>query len=257
MRVGLRRLRSALLVFGPAIGSPEMERLGAEARWLGQEVGALRDLDVARMDILEPEAAAHPDEPGFAGLARLLAAEAGRARTGVRTLLGGARVQGFLIDLARFVETRGWLVPEDIDQSRRLAAPVGERARQALDQRWKAAARRAREIDHLEHEARHELRTELKTLRYAVEFFAPLFAPRKVEPFVRRLKKLQAAFGDMNDAAMAQRLFSGADAPGARDLAAQRASGWIIGARLARAEEGWTNARSLWRDLGALKPFWR
>jgi hypothetical protein len=78
-----------------------------------------------------------------------------------------------------------------------------------------------------------------------------------VEPFGRRLKRLQGVFGDLTDASMAQALFTGPAAPGARDLAAQRASGWIIGARLARAEHGWTGARALWRDLKALKPFWR
>jgi inorganic triphosphatase YgiF len=257
LRVGLRRLRSAFLSFRAAVGSPELERLSAEAKWLGQEVGALRDLDVARIDILEPEAAAHPDEPGFASLARSLEAEAGTVREGVRALLGGARVQAFLMDLARFVETRGWLLPEDMDQSGRLAAPVGELARAALDARWKAAAKRARGIDHLGHDARHDLRKELKKLRYAVEFFAPPFPPKKVAPFVRRLKKLQAVFVDLTDATMARTLFSGANAPGAKDLAAQRASGWIIGARLARAEHGWAGARSLWRDLKSLKPFWR
>lgn len=257
LRVGLRRLRSAFLVFSSAIASPEVDRLGAEAKWLGQEVGALRNLDVARTDILEPEAAAHPDEVGFATLARSLVDSASEARQEVRKTLGGARVQAFLMDLAQFVETRGWLLPDDMDQSRRLAEPVGEMARSSLGRRWKATAKRAKGIDSLEHEARHDLRKELKKLRYAVEFLSPLYSQKKVAPFVKRLKKLQSVFGDLNDAAMAQELFSGDDAPGARNLAAQRASGWIIGARLAKADLGWAGAKSLWRDLKALKPFWR
>jgi inorganic triphosphatase YgiF len=257
LRVGLRRLRSALAAFGPAIGSPAAGRLAAEARWLGQEIGRLRDLDVAIGDIVAPEAAARPHEPGFAALGAALAERAEATRSDVRRLLASPRLQDFLIDLARFVEARGWLIPDDIDQSRRLAVPVTDLAQGALGKRWKAASRRARGIAHLDIEARHDLRKELKKLRYAVEFMAPLHPAKKVRPFVRRLKDLQAVFGDLNDAAMAEALLLGAGAPAADDPAAQRATGWIIGARLARAEHGWAEARSLWRELTALGPFWR
>ena len=52
LRVGLRRLRSAFLVYKSALESPEMARLSGEAKWLGQEVGGLRDLDVVANDIV-------------------------------------------------------------------------------------------------------------------------------------------------------------------------------------------------------------
>src|SRR5262249_49849242 len=72
LRVGLRRLRSAFSTFAPALRSGETVRLNAEARWLGQEVGRLRDLDVLALDIVTREANAHPDEPGFAVIAEAL-----------------------------------------------------------------------------------------------------------------------------------------------------------------------------------------
>jgi inorganic triphosphatase YgiF len=257
LRIGLRRLRSALAAFGPAIGSPAAGHLNAEARWLGREVARLRDLDVAMSHILQREATARPDEPGFAALREALAARATAARDEIRVLLAGARLQNFLIDLARFVETRGWLMHDDIDQSRRLAVPVADLSRSALDRRWKAASRRARGIAHLDIDARHDLRKELKRLRYVIEFMAPLYPPKRVRPFVKRLKTLQAVFGDLTDAAMAEGLLLGPDAPGIDAPAVQRAVGWIIGARLARAEHGWSQARALWRDLHDKDPFWR
>ena len=257
LRVGLRRLRSAFALFEPAIGSPELERLREEARWLCQEVGALRDLDVARTDILEPEARAHPEEAGFAVLLDALKAPTAAARKAAREMLNETRAQGFLIDLARFVESRGWLVPSDMDQSRRLAMPVETLAGQALDRRWKGIGKRAKRLDELGVAERHELRKELKKLRYATLFMTPLYPGKKVRAFGRRLRDLQAAFGDLNDAAVARGLFSGDGAPGAGDAAAQRASGWIIGARLARAEHGWSRTRSLWGELREARPFWR
>ena len=77
LRIGLRRLRSAFSVFSPVLESPEMARLNEEARWLGQEVGRLRDLDVVANDIVRREAGAHPDEPGLPALADALSRQAG------------------------------------------------------------------------------------------------------------------------------------------------------------------------------------
>ena len=45
LRIGLRRLRSAFGIFRPIIGHPELQRLNEEAKFIGSEVGALRDLD--------------------------------------------------------------------------------------------------------------------------------------------------------------------------------------------------------------------
>ena len=138
LRIGLRRLRSVFSVYKSALESPEMGRLSGEAKWLGQEVGRLRDLDVVANDIVGREAALHPDEPGLSALAEALARQAGEQRDHVRTLLMGARAQAFLIDLAQFVETRGWLVPADFapdgaagGAGRRFGA---SRAQQALEE---------------------------------------------------------------------------------------------------------------------------
>ena len=57
--------------------------------------------------------------------------------------LAGARAQAFLINSARFVETRGWLVPLDFEQTERLATPVTKLARHALSKRWKTVSKRA------------------------------------------------------------------------------------------------------------------
>ena len=257
LRIGLRRLRSAFCVFSAVLQSPEMTRLNGEARWLGQEVGRLRDLDVVANDIVRREAETHPDEPGLPALADALSRQAGGLRDHLRKLLPEARVQAFLIDLARFVETRGWLVPQDFGQTERLAAPVVELAGKALNKRSKKVRKRARGLETLTVEQRHELRKELKTLRYAVEFFSPLYPAKRVDPFLKRLKKLQAVFGDLNDAATVRAMLTGAEAPGAGDPAAQRAIGWVIGASQARAEFGWAGAKALWGSLDETRPFWK
>ncbi|MCX7645267.1 MAG: CHAD domain-containing protein [Rhodobacteraceae bacterium] len=256
LRVGLRRLRSALSLFGPAIGGPETDRLGEEAKWLGQETGRLRDLDVLAGELLAPEAAAHPDEPGFAPLAAVLARAAAAQRDALRQALAGERARQFLLDLARFIETRGWVLAEDIAQSSRLAMPVRELALAALARRWKKAARRARGLETLNVAERHELRKELKKLRYAGEFLAPLFPGRGTERFLKRLKALQDIFGELNDAALAESLLAGGSLLDGQEAAVHRAAGRLIGARLARAEIAWAGARERWHELSRRRPFW-
>jgi len=257
LRIGLRRLRSAFATFRPVLHSSELMRLGEEARWLGREVGKLRDLDVVANELVRQEAQNHADEPTLFALTDALLGQARQRREQLRPLLVGPRVQAFLIDLARFVETRGWLVPQDFDQTRRLAEPVAEFAGEALDKRWKKLGKRTSGLKALTVEQRHELRKELKKLRYTVEFLSSLFPAKRVDQFLKRLKRLQDAFGGLNDAATVKAMFRGADSLGAEDARLQRAIGWMIGASQVRAELGWADARRLWRDLEQTGLFWR
>jgi len=256
LRIGLRRLRAVFAIFGPVIGGPALDQLKDEARWLGQETGRLRDLDVAVHDLLRPEADANPDTPGFARLAGLLDTAATDQRARLRDTLSGTRAQVFLLGLARFTEARGWLDPGDIDQSQRLSQPLMDVAQAALAVHWTRSMRRARGINSLSVEARHDLRKSLKGLRYAVEFLSPVLDDKSTRQFVKRLRKLQDLFGDLNDLAMAGALFTGPQAPGVDDPQVQRAVGWIMGARTVRADIAWGHARALWHDLRAAPRPW-
>ncbi|MEX2518974.1 MAG: CHAD domain-containing protein [Paracoccaceae bacterium] len=259
LRIGLRRLRTAFSLFAPALRSPEATRLAEEARWLAAAaaVGELRDLEVARGDIIEPAGAAHPQEAGFRILAAALSEAEAPMRISLREMLDGKRVQAFLLHLARFTECRGWLLSDDIAQTERLARPAPKLARAALEKTWRKVEIRARGLDGLGVEERHELRKSLKKLRYAVDFLRPLYPKKKVKEYLKKLKLLQDIFGDLNDVEMAAALFTGPEALGADDPASQRAVGWILGSKSTGAEIAWARASRLWRDLAEAKPFWR
>lgn len=255
LRVGLRRLRSAFAVFATVLDSPGMARLKDEARWLGQEVGTVRDLDVVAGEIVRREADAHDQEPALAALADALGERAAAARAKLRAVIAGRRAQAFVIDLARFVETRGWLLPEDFGQTGRLAEPIIELAEAALARCWKKARKSARRLEALDAEQRHALRKDLKKLRYAAEFLSSLYPEKRVQPFLKRMKRLQSAFGELNDAELVRSMFA-ADAPLA-GIGAERAIGWVIGASQARAEHGWAGAKALWEELEDTRRFWK
>ena len=255
LRIGLRRLRSVLGAFRPAIGCAEADRLNGLARELGATVGALRDLDVLADDILGPAAGATPGEPGFAGLAEKVAERRDATRRQVRDTLAGADVAAFVLDLAGFVATRGWQPGEAGEAA--LERPVRKLAKDALDTRWKALKRRAKGIKGLSLEERHDMRKEIKKLRYVAEVVESLFPTARVERFRAALKSLQDDFGALNDAAMVEGLLGGRGAPGAGDPDAQRAAGRVIGATGAQAAQLWPRAVGDWRALAKLGPFWR
>lgn len=258
LRVGLRRARSALSLFGPALAGPKAEALSAAARELAAAAGDLRDLDVLATEILGPAAARAPaDAAGFEALAESVAARRIEARARLRETLAGPQARRLLIDLSAFVELRGWLRPTDLAQTAQLARPVGETAAAALGKRWKKVRRQARNLEDLDVEARHELRKQLKKLRYGVDFFGPMWPEETAAPYAKALRKLQNVFGSLNDIAMAEARLSGEDAPCADHPAAQRAIGRMLGRMEMTAEADWTRALARWQALEALKPFWK
>ncbi|MCO5160992.1 MAG: CHAD domain-containing protein [Mesorhizobium sp.] len=256
LRIGLRRLRSWFSIFQRVVRSAELGRLAGEAAWLAGEVGRLRDMEVAGHDIVGAEAARYPDESSLAALADLIARHSADERARLLPLLEGSRVQAFELDLIRFVETSGWVEETDLDQSRRLSAPVSAFADEALGRRWKKTRKRARGLRKLGTGERHELRKELKKLRYAFDFFGSLYDPKRMARLSRRLKALQDVFGEVNDAAMVRRLLADPAFAALDDPRLQRAAGWILAVTQLRAETTWTEAARLWRRLRDSRRFW-
>jgi inorganic triphosphatase YgiF len=256
LRVGLRRLRTALKLFDPVLGSPAGAAISEAAQVLGQAVSGLRDLDVLGEEV------ADLSESGLDDAARdaLLGALAARReveRQRVRARLAGPEGTDFVFALAEFIETRGWLLPTDYAQTARLARPIGALAPKMLDKRLKTSRRRARGIEHLDDHALHDLRKSLKSLRYGVEMLAPAYGGREVAAYVRAIKDLQDRFGSLTDAAMAHHWLAGAEAAGASDPAAQRAAGWQLGFMAARVARDRPRIFSAWEELAGVKPFWR
>ena len=54
MRIGLRRLRAAIAIFADVVDDEELETIKGELKWITQELGPARDLDVFAADVLAP-----------------------------------------------------------------------------------------------------------------------------------------------------------------------------------------------------------
>jgi inorganic triphosphatase YgiF len=70
MRIGLRRLRAALKFFAGVVADGDMERIESEMKWITQELGPARDLDVFAQEVIAPLKEAHPEDADLAAAHR-------------------------------------------------------------------------------------------------------------------------------------------------------------------------------------------
>jgi triphosphatase len=249
LRIGLRRLRSAIRAFRGLSESPTAREIEVLARDLGRSVGPLRNADVFIDGVLAPVAGLKKGEPGFSELRAALEAHRAATREQVRVILGSEQWSKLQIHLA--------LWPRTIAGDKRLRTPVRAYATKSLAKQWKKVAKRAVEIDDLTIEGRHDMRKVLKGFRYTCEFFGSLYAPRKVGPFIKDLKRLQDVFGYLNDVATAAELNAICHERCRKSLEAQRAVGFVLGWHEARANTAWDHVLEAWDQLERRKLFWK
>ncbi|GAA0785529.1 CYTH and CHAD domain-containing protein [Roseibium denhamense] len=257
LRVGLRRLRSAFRIFKPVLNPATMAPLDAIARQIAAEAGALRDLDVLVDEIVVPVIGKAPDSITFDALLDDLNTRRDQdTRSTLVAHLQSAEVNAFLLDLAAYTEGRGWLDPEDFDQSTHLAQPIEAFASLALAKHWKKVLKFGKRLDELTVPERHDMRKAMKKLRYGIEFFACLYPKDTVKPLLKRMKKLQDIFGYLNDVAMAETLPEKCKVTGKNALPASQAIGFVIGWHEAQCQAMWQHAKGYWDSTRETPKFW-
>ncbi|HTX23235.1 MAG TPA: CHAD domain-containing protein [Steroidobacteraceae bacterium] len=203
MRVGLRRLRTAISIFKDLVHGPETEAIKTELKWLTDQLAAARDLDVLIEKQLRPLRNAAPIGAAAAVLEQDLdarrAAELAKAKAAVeseRYRSGGLRT-------ALWLAEGSWLGRDDPARAALRERPAAQLAAETLGARTKKMLKKARRVGKLDARARHRLRIGVKKLRYACEFFAGLFPGPKQsarrERFCKALRALQGLLGELND----------------------------------------------------------
>jgi inorganic triphosphatase YgiF len=248
LRVGLRRLRSALRAFRPLNDTPALQRLEEEARGLARTAGRLRDADVLIEEIYAPVAARAKGEAGFAELRDGALAFRNKLRGEVRDALVGEPWSRLQLHVALWRCT--------IRESELEGVKVQDFAPTALQRNWKKPAKLGASIETLAFEQRHELRKSLKRLRYVVEFFSSLYAGEDVARFVKELKRMQEILGYMNDVVSAKRLVAIAREYCAASADAQRAAGYVLGWHDAEATHRWKDAGKEFQRLSKYAEYW-
>jgi inorganic triphosphatase YgiF len=248
LRIGLRRLRSALRAFRPLGATEALSEIDDHARALSRTVGELRDADVLIEEIYAPVAGMLERDPGIADLRPVLLAHRTRARERVHSALLGQPWSLLQLHLA--------LWPQTVENAKELEAPVGRFARASLKRRWKKVAECGGRLDDLSIVERHEMRKALKTLRYTAEFFASLYPEARTRRFVKEIRSLQEVFGYLTDVVAAERLTAICREGCSDSPEAQRAAGYVLGWHNAQAAHAWAHAHKGWRKLASVPQFW-
>ena len=200
MRVAVRRLRATLRTFRGLWDRPPNDALRAELRWLGAQLGPVRDGQVLATR-LDEAVHAEPAElvlgPVAARLRQHFAADVARSLDALRAALGSDRYTDLLVRLDELLE--GSTV-RTVD-ARWVARRVRRTVRRADDR-----LNRALDADRPEKDAAlHEARKAYKAARYAVEVREPA-AGKRATTLLDRLKDLQDRLGAHQDSVVTRQV---------------------------------------------------
>jgi len=201
MRVGVRRLRSALKLFDASAPCPP--ELVQDIEWLGGELGGARDWDVLSTSTLQRASQALAASKQVMALQTLMLERVRAQRRLAVAAITSARYTRLLLSLA------AWLI-ETAAGSDALQQPVRGYARATVKRKHqKLLQRGARIADanaELDAGALHRTRIAGKQARYALEFFQSLYRSKRVRPYLAALSNLQDELGRHNDLVVADRL---------------------------------------------------
>ena len=245
LRVGARRLRSALSTFGKALAHPELDKVKAELRWLSLACDRIRNLDVYAEAL--PAGGDAAVSPGLVALHDALLTARAEARRDVAGVAASERFRRLMIDVAAWAETGGWLANEAAQ------GPIRPFAEAALDRRRKKMLKLGRDIEAADDAALHKLRIAAKKIRYAGDALGDLYPRKRVQRFVGRLKDLQGELGELNDIATAGPLLESLVLAPAAALVA----GENLGIRRAERPERARRAGKAFAKLVHARRFWR
>lgn len=208
MRVGMRRLRSALSMFKSMLHLPD--EIEQELAWLATQLGDARDWDVLAESTLPGLAKDMTDPANIDGLQQAATDKAHEHHVTTAAAVASPRYTRLMLNLTRWVQTMGWHEDQATVAATgiELGDPVLKFANKTLKRDQRRLRTRAKNLRAATPEARHRLRIAAKKTRYAAEFFDSLFSPKTVRSYVKALAGLQDELGFLNDAAVADRLLT-------------------------------------------------
>jgi triphosphatase len=227
LRVGIRRLRSALRRFRRWVAAPPDELVDG-LRALFATLGMARDSDVLQSGVMaELAKAGAPALRLPAGPVGPDPIDAVRAAVTQRLLLAWIAWRTALpAASASPAATEAQAAAANAaqrtaaDDPRAWQHDAGRRLR-----RWHARlVADAKAFDEFDDAELHALRKRIKRQRYAVEFFAPLLRRRRVERYLVALTTVQERMGTLNDLLVARQRYQALGTP---DPAAWFALGWL------------------------------
>ena len=123
MRVAMRRLRAAISLFKDVLADERRDAIRNELKWISNELGAARDLDVFIGKTLEPARKKHPDEPGLESLVSSFQEQREQAYDRALAAVALQRFRTLVLDTAAWIEAGSWVMGgEGLDRAKTIEA---------------------------------------------------------------------------------------------------------------------------------------
>ena len=246
MRVALRRLRTAFVLFGPCLQTKAIKRFNAAIRKMGVPLGAARDWDVFVIETMPEAVKGGVPEPALAGIAAAARKARERSHAAVRRMLAGPEPTTLVLEIEAWVSGGRWRGDDCIE----AATPVVDLLPKLLGRIRRKVGKRARGLTRRSSARLHPLRKSIKKLRHASEDSAALFKRSRVSAYARHCRRLQILLGEINDAAVTKRLLA-AIGSGAKRPAE------LLEWNAKRSAAALKMLPDAWARLDAAKAFWR
>jgi len=196
-RVASRRLRSDIRTFRDFLVDTWATDLRAELRWLGSELGEVRDVEVLlarfRHDVAQLPTS---EQEGAERVVRRLVADWHGARARLIDALAGSRYETLraeLVDAAAHPRCTTWANLRAVDVLPDIVRRRWKKVRNALDALG----------EHPPDEALHAARIRAKRARYATEAAIPVFGGR-ARALAKAFESVQDVLGEHQDAVVAR-----------------------------------------------------
>ena len=267
-RIGLRRLRAAMSLFGGMLLDPQSNFIKRELRWISGELGPARELDIFFSRVVKPATAGKPQQPGVATLTRDLLRRRRAASQRARSAMASDRFRALVLETAAWIEVGDWTRNADELGHAIRDQPIAGAAVAEMERRRKKLVKRGKRLSDLGPLRRHRMRIQTKKLRYAAEFFGVVFPgkkrSRRQKKFINALEQLQDTLGDLNDISVHENLTEHlANAPVNADKRNRRtadkafAAGRLSGREEARVAMLLKDAERAYESFAKVRPFWR
>ena len=251
MRVGLRRLRAAISLFGDVVEDGEQARIKAELKWVTNALGLARDLDVLGAEVFQPLQEAYGADANVASAKRHFDGRREDAYSNAKVAIKSDRFRNIMLEVTEWVEVGSWTQNEDA-----LQLGIEGFAADRLRKLRKKIKRKGKHLKSVSDAKRHKLRILVKRMRYAAEFFAATFAAKQQakrhEKMLDALKDMQSALGSLNDIAQREKLIEKAAEDGLDTALVARLNG-DHGARAKQLKL----AEEAYEQFVDVKKFWK
>ena len=251
LRVAIRRLRCAFLVFRKVVGKSNSKALMDELTLVSDVLGKARDLDVFVTQILPVVISQFSHHSGMLKLRdKALLAQAA-AYIEVRETLSTKRYHNMLLTLSNWIESKRWR----LNASGSKTPKVQKIALTNLNKGSKELQLSGNNLANMQPEARHTARIAAKKLRDTAEFFCSLYSTAKSRAYIQNLTQLQDCLGALNDIAITEKLLG--NIVGIRPSQSQKdALNIFAGWNAFNTLRGNTQLDEIWLKFSAQKPFW-